>query len=47
MIDLIHKTSRKIEEAIDAFWRDITSVDPEKLIIESDNLLMLFLYIIL
>ena len=47
MLNIIHDVSKKIEDAINSFWADITTVNPEKLIIESDNLLMLFLYIIL
>jgi hypothetical protein len=47
MLEVIHEISKKIEDCINEFWRDITTVNPEKLIIESDNLLMLFLYIIL
>ena len=39
--------SRLIVEAINQFWDGITVVDPDKLIIDGDNILQLYLYIVL
>jgi hypothetical protein len=47
MVTCIANISKHIEETITIFWEGITSIDPDKLIIDGDNILMLYLYIIL
>jgi hypothetical protein len=47
MIESIAKISKLIEECIQEFWSGITTVNPDKLVIDGDNILCLYLYIIL
>ena len=47
MVTCIANISKHIEETITGFWNGITIIDPDKLIIDGDNILMLYLYIIL
>jgi hypothetical protein len=47
MIEAVVDLGKQIELCINAFWDGITIVDPQKLVIDGDNFLMLYLYIIL
>jgi len=47
MITCISNISKYIEETITKFWEGITIIDTDKLIIDGDNILMLYLYIVL
>jgi hypothetical protein len=47
MVTNIANISKHIEETITKFWSGITIINPEKLIIDGDNILMLYLYIVL
>ena len=47
MVSCIANISKHIEETITDFWDGITIIDPDKLIIDGDNILMLYLYIVL
>lgn len=47
MVTCIANISKDIEREITEFWRGIDIINPEKLIIDGDNILMLYLYIIL
>lgn len=47
MVLCISEISKHIEETITQFWRGIDIIDNDKLIIDGDNILMLYLYIIL
>lgn len=47
MIECIAKISTLVEECIGEFWADITVIDPDKLVLDGDNILCLYLYIIM
>jgi hypothetical protein len=47
MVTCISNISKHIEETITQFWEGITIIEPDKLIIDGDNILMLYLYIVL
>ena len=47
MIEAIVDMGKSIEVCINQFWDGINIVDPNKLVIDGDNFLMLYLYIIL
>ena len=47
MIECIAKISTLVEECIAEFWTDITIIDPDKLVLDGDNILCLYLYIIM
>ena len=47
MISKVFELSKEIESCINEFWSGITTVDHEQLVISGDNLLMLYLYIML
>lgn len=47
MVTAIANISKDIEEAITEFWSGINIIEPDKLIIDGDNILMLYLYILL
>ena len=47
MIQTVVNLGKQIELCINNFWDGITIVDPNKLVIDGDNFLMLYLYIIL
>lgn len=47
MVQCISNISKDIEKEITSFWSGIDSIDPDKLIIDGDNILMLYLYVIL
>ena len=47
MIECIAKISTLVEECIAEFWADITIIDPDKLVLDGDNILCLYLYIIM
>ena len=47
MVNQVYGLSKTIEDSITEFWQGITTVKHEKLIIDGDNLLMLYLYVIL
>jgi len=47
MIEAVVDLGKAIEACINRFWDGITIVRPEKLVIDGDNFLMLYLYIIL
>lgn len=47
MVNCISDMSKHIEETITDFWSGIDVIDNDKLIIDGDNILMLYLYIIL
>lgn len=47
MVTCIANISKDIEREITEFWKGINIINPEKLIIDGDNILMLYLYIIL
>lgn len=47
MVMCISNISKDIEKEITEFWDGIDTIAPDKLIIDGDNILMLYLYIIL
>ena len=47
MVTCIANISKHIEETITDFWSGITTIDADKLVIDGDNILMLYLYIVL
>ena len=47
MISKVLELSKEIENCINEFWHGITSVNHDNLVISGDNLLMLYLYIML
>lgn len=47
MVQVIANISKNIEETITQFWEGITIIDADKLVIDGDNILMLYLYIII
>lgn len=47
MVMCISNISKDIEKEITDFWSGIDIIEPDKLIIDGDNILMLYLYIIL
>lgn len=47
MIEAVVNLGKAIEACINSFWDGITIVRPEKLVIDGDNFLMLYLYVIL
>jgi len=47
MVNCVANISAHIESTITSFWEGITTIDPDKLVIDGDNILMLYLYIVL
>ena len=47
MIKAISEISKAIETCINEFWSGITTIDPQKLLIDGYNIQMLYLYIVL
>lgn len=47
MVKKIASISKNIEDAINEFWSGIDIIDSDKLTIDGDNILMLYLYIVL
>jgi hypothetical protein len=47
MIKHLVETTKYFEQSISKFWEGIVSIDKNKLIIVADNLLILFIYVIL
>lgn len=47
MIRHVVDTTKYLEESISNFWEGIVIVDQNKLVIDGDNFLMLYLYVIL
>jgi len=47
MINCVFNISKLIEQSINEFWSNVNVSDPDKLIIDGDNILMLYLYIAL
>lgn len=47
MIEAIVDLGRHIETCVNNFWDGINVVNPEKLVIDGHNFLMLYLYVIL
>ena len=47
MVTCIANISKHIEETITEFWSGITTIASDKLVIDGDNILMLYLYIVL
>ncbi len=46
-VDCILRVTRMICESVDDYWRDLPDIDPSQLMINSDQILSLFLYIII
>ena len=46
MVQTVYELSKKIEGCISSFWEGITTVEQDKLIIDGDNILMLYLYVL-
>lgn len=47
MVECVADISKHVEEAITHFWEGISVIDPDKLVIDGDNILMLYLHIVL
>ena len=47
MVECVADISKHIEETITRFWEGISVIDPDKLVIDGDNILMLYLHIVL
>ena len=46
-MNCVFNISKLIEQSINEFWDGVSVSNPDKLIIDGDNILMLFLYIVL
>ena len=47
MLNCVFNISKLIEQSINEFWDGVTVSNPDKLIIDGDNILMLYLYIVI
>lgn len=47
MIEAIVDLGKQIEICVNNFWEGITIIDPNKLVIDGHNFLMLYMYVIL
>lgn len=47
MIEAIVELGKSIEVCVNKFWEGITVIDPNKLVIDGHNFLMLYMYVIL
>ena len=47
MVKCISNTSYLIGDCVKDFWEGVNTIDPDKLLIDGDNMLMLYVYVVL